>query len=336
MSSPEQAPPCSVLAVDANTYAGTALWSPAYSTQSIGDLMKLLTDRRASAAADGVTPVIVDETLWTQLHLASDGRFTLAFPGRDGRMKFVAVARVAHIPPIADTPEFAFNVSGGLLVDFATFAAAYQEGQAASVSHLVPNTVWLRTDGDAGALASVRAALATGDLKLAGTLDRRKMLSEARGDPLQIDLVGALGLGAATALALALIGAWLASWLNARSRLTGFAVLRALGTTPRQILALLLWEQGIVYVSALGLGLLLGLLLAQAALPALIFTSALARTNNYGGPPIDAPPAQTILPVGQMALVLGGIAISCVIALTLTTFTLARASLAEALRLNQD
>jgi FtsX-like permease family len=335
-SSPEQAPPCSVLAVDADTYAGTALWSLAYSTQSIGDLMKLLTDRRASAAADGVTPAIVDETLWTQLHVASDGRFTLPFPGRDGRMKFVAVARVAHIPPIADTPEFAFNMSGGLLVDFATFAAAYQEGQAASVSHPVPNTVWLRTDDDAAALAGVRDALATGDLMLAGTLDRRKMLADAQGDPLQIDLVGALGLGAATVLALALIGAWLASWLNARSRLTGFAVLRALGTTPRQILALLLWEQGIVYVSALGLGLLLGLLLAQAALPALIFTSALARTNNYGGPPIDVPPAQTILPVGQMAFVLGGIALACVIALTLTTLILSRASLAEALRLNQD
>jgi hypothetical protein len=336
MSSGEQAPPCSVIAVDADTYAETALWSATYSTQSLGDLTKLLADRRASAAADGVTPALVDETLWTQLHIASDGRFTLVLPGRDGRMKFLAVARVAHIPPIADTPDFAFNVSGGLLVDFATFAAAYEEGQATSVSRITPNAVWLRTADDAATLTSVRAALNTGDLKLAGMLDRRKMLADAQGDPLQVDLVGALGLGAATALALALIGAWMASWLNARSRLTGFAVLRALGTTPRQILSLLLWEQGIVYASALGLGLLLGLLLAQAALPALIFTSALARTNNNGGPPIDVPPAQTILPVGEMALVLGGIALACVLALALTTFILSRASLAEALRLNQD
>ena len=336
-SNPEQnEQPASAVAVDADTYAATAFWSPAYSTQSLSDLMKLLADGRASVATDDVVPAIVDDALWTQLHIASDGQFTLAFPGHDGRMKFHAVARVAHIPPIADTPEFAYPISGGLLVDYATFASAFDEGQAASDAHMTPNTVWLRTADDTASLASVRAALTSGDLQLDGVLDRRKMLADAQGDPLQINLVGALGLGAVTALALALIGAWLASWLNARSRLTGFAVLRALGTTPRQILALLLWEQGIVYVSALGLGLLLGLLLAQGALPALVFTSGLARTNLNGGLPIDVPPVQTILPVGQLALVLGGIAAACLIALTLTTLILSRASLAEALRLNQD
>ena len=71
-------------------------------------------------------------------------------------------------------------------------------------------------------------------------------------------------------------------------------------------------------------------------MPALVFTSGLARTNLNGGPPIDVPPVQTILPVGQLALVLGGIAATCLIALTLTTLILSRASLAEALRLNQD
>jgi hypothetical protein len=336
-SNPEQnEQPASAVAVDADTYAQTVFWSSAYSTQSLTDLMKLLADGRASAATDGVVPAIVDDALWTNLHIASDGQFTLAFSGHDGRMKFHAVARVAHIPPIADTPEFAYPFSGGLLVDYATFASAFDEGQAASDAHLAPNTVWLRTDDDAASLASVRATLSSGDLQLDGVLDRRKMLADAQGDPLQINLVGALGLGAVTALALALIGAWLAAWLNARSRLTGFAVLRALGTTPRQILALLLWEQGIVYASALGLGLLLGLLLAQGALPALVFTSGLARTSLNGGPPIDVPPVQTILPVGQLALVLGGIAATCLIALTLTTLILSRASLAEALRLNQD
>jgi hypothetical protein len=335
-SSSEQGQPCNIVAVDADTYDATALWSSAYSTQSLDDLMKLLVNGRASAAIDGAVPAIVDDALWTQLHVASDGQFTLPIPGHDGRMKFLAVARVAHIPPIADIPEFAYPVLGGLLVDFSSFASAYDEGLAASDPHMAPNTVWLRTDDDAASLASVRAALTSGDLQLGGLLDRRKMLADAQGDPLQIDLVGALGLGAATALALALIGAWLASWLNARSRLTNFAVLRALGTTPRQILALLLWEQGIVYASALGLGLLLGLMLAQTALPALVFTSAIARTTNNGGPPIDVPPAQVILPVGELALVLGGIAVLCLLALTITTIVLSRASLAEALRLNQD
>jgi hypothetical protein len=49
-SSAEQATPNSVVAVDADTYAATAFWSPAYSTQSLSDLMKLLANGRASAA----------------------------------------------------------------------------------------------------------------------------------------------------------------------------------------------------------------------------------------------------------------------------------------------
>jgi len=48
------------------------------------------------------------------------------------------------------------------------------------------------------------------------------------------------------------------------------------------------------------------------------------------------PPAQVILPAGELALVLGGIAVACLLALTITTIVLSRASLAEALRLNQD
>jgi len=336
-SSPQGGPPFTVIAVDTATYARTAIWSSQYSSQSIGDLIQLLADRRTSAENDGVVPAVVDDALWNHLNLTGKGQFTLPFDGRNDRMKFVVVARVAHIPPVTDTTDNVFDTAGGMLVDYDTFAAIYKQGLSASAAGIVPNTVWLHTGDDAGSLGSVREALNSSILKISNLLDRRQMLTDAQGDPLQLDLTGALGLGAATALALALVGAWTASWLNARSRLISFAVLRALGTTPRQILSLLLWEQGIVYVSALALGLGLGLLLAQAALPALIFISAIARVNsNGGGPPIDVPPVQAILPVEQLALVLGGIAAVCALAVAITTFVLSRASLGEALRLNQD
>ncbi len=337
-SVPRNEPPVSIVAVDASSYADAALWSPKYSSQSLGDLMKPLADRRANAVTNSVVPAIVDDATWVHLSLTSDGQFTLPFDNNGDQVKFVAVARVANIPPIVDTPDYNFGTTGGLLVDYETFAAAYKATTgAANAAALAPNMVWLHTGDDAGSLASVRAALTTGDLKLADLLDRRQMLADAQSDPLQLDLTGALGLGAVTSLLLALVGAWTATWLNARSRLTSFAVLRALGTTPRQILSLLLWEQGIVYVSALALSVGLGLLLAQAALPALIFISAIGRTGaNGGGPPIDVPAAEAILPVGEVALVLGGIAAVCTLAVTITTFVLSRASLGEALRLNQD
>lgn len=194
----------------------------------------------------------------------------------------------------------------------------------------------MRTDSDVGALASVRAALSGGDLAVTDLQDRWRQLLELKRDPLQLDLIGALGLGAATALLLALIGVWTGSALNARGRLTSFAVLRALGTTPRQILTMLIWEQGVVYVLALGLGLLLGLLLSTAALPALIFTSLLANLGANDGPPIDVPAAQVIVRGDWLGITMGALVVICALAVAITTFIVSRASLSESLRLNQD
>ncbi len=55
-----------------------------------------------------------------------------------------------------------------------------------------------------------------------------------------------------------MIGTLLSSWLNASNRLTNFAVLRALGMATRQVSAVLLWEQGFVYILAFLLGTGLG------------------------------------------------------------------------------
>lgn len=83
-------------------------------------------------------------------------------------------------------------------------------------------------------------------------LRAQRLVGEARRhDPLYLDLSAMLILGAIMALLLALVGSLLASWLSVRARLTNFAVLRALGTAPRQLAAILTCEQGIVYAGAL-------------------------------------------------------------------------------------
>ncbi|MEO7020737.1 MAG: FtsX-like permease family protein [Ktedonobacteraceae bacterium] len=46
--------------------------------------------------------------------------------------------------------------------------------------------------------------------------------------------------------------------ISTANRLTNFAVLRALGMAPRQVAMILMWEQGVVYLVALLLGLGLG------------------------------------------------------------------------------
>jgi ABC-type antimicrobial peptide transport system permease subunit len=141
-------------------------------------------------------------------------------------------------------------------------------------------------------------------------------------------------IGAATALLLALIGIWVGSWLNARGRLVNFAVLRALGATPSQMRAMLVWEQAIVYLAGGALGILLGWVLSLTALPMLIFVE-LATNGNFRNTP-NIPPARVVVPGGTLGLALGALVVICILALILTMGALARLSLGQTLRLNED
>ncbi len=100
------------------------------------------------------------------------------------------------------------------------------------------------------------------------------LIESMRNDPLYLCIIIVLIVGAISALLLALVGDLLASWLSVRTRLTNFAVLRALGATPGQVIGVLLWEQGIVYAGALLLGVIFGAVLSATAVPTLVFTSA--------------------------------------------------------------
>src|SRR5205807_5558755 len=125
---------------------------------------------------------------------------------------------------------------------------------------LAPNYVWLRSRDDASSLASIRRALP--DLQ-----DRRMLITANQENSLHVDITGVLAMGVGAALLLALLGTLLSSWLNASNRLTSFAILRALGMAPRQVTAVLLWEQGFVYLLGFLLGSGLGLMLTIFAAP---------------------------------------------------------------------
>lgn len=130
----------------------------------------------------------------------------------------------------------------------------------------------------------------------------------------------------------------MASWLNVRTRLTSFAVLRALGTTPRQIASVLLWEQGIVYATALFLGIIFGVLLSLTVVPALIFTSITPGTlisNNDFYALQQIIPAQLVAPfsLGIAFLVL---IVILVVALVMMLRVILRRSMRQALRLSVD
>ena len=168
--------------------------------------------------------------------------------------------------------------------------------------------------------------------------DRRAILAQAQRDPLYINLLGVLALGAITALFLALVGNLITSWMNARHRLTSFALLRALGSTPNQIASVLLFEQGIVYGTAIVLGILFGVLLAETVVPGMVFNDTpqvpgMSSDEFYAIQHIL--PVQVVIP-GWLLIALVLLVLLCVMALGMMARIVSTPSMSQALRLNED
>ena len=325
-------------AVDTATFAQTAIWPMQDAQQPLAPLMAHLRDLRASSIKRLVVPAIVDATTWNALHLAQGATFTLNFSptAYTNLVNFQVIAEVPYIPHSGDAS------AGGVLADYLTYADVSTHHFTLAGDFAAPfNYVWLRTGDNAAQLASLRHILTQTDLRLNPLLDRRSMISAFTQEPLYLALTGVLSLGMVIALLLALVGNLLSSWLSARTRLTNFAVLRALGATPRQVLGVLAWEQVIIYVSAILEGIIFGTVLAYLAMPALIFSSVLP--NNQSGAistsdfyVVQTVPAITIVVPPSVLYTLAGLAAICVFALVSMALVVARPSIGQTLRLNED
>ncbi len=331
------------MAVDSDNFAQTAIWPPQDSTQSLSSLMAQLTRQRKAAVARNTVPAIVDASTRDALHLSPGATFTLNFFPY-GPLTFTTLAEVQHIPTIIDSSagNSADDTvpSGGVLVDYQTFAPVYINNFAQFGVDLPINYTWLRTGDDAASLGSVRKALSTGCCMVLNQLnDRRALTASLQNDPLYLDLLGVLGIGATTAMLLALAGNLIASWLSARRRLTNFAVLRALGATPRQIASILTWEQGIIYTTALALGLLFGALFSFLALPVMVFTSVPSSSSDTSSGTFyvvqNVPPITIVIP-GTLFIILSALIVICVIALGMMVRVVSKPSISQTLRLNED
>jgi ABC-type lipoprotein release transport system permease subunit len=253
-------------AVDARTFAQTALWSAQDSQQSLSSLMAMLNEQRETAEQRGVVPAIVAASTWQMLGLKPGMTFHLADNlGEFDATVYVAVAEVQHIPPTDD------GVQGALLVDYQTLVAGRAHYQKATR----PNYIWLRVNDTPTAVSQVRAALDDPALALEDLVDRRAISGDNAVDPLARSLLGILGTGVLVALLLALLANFLLPLLGVRMRQTNFAVLRALGANSGQITGQLVWEMALMLATALLLGLLFGALLVVTSVSSLVFTSAL-------------------------------------------------------------
>ncbi|MFD6349170.1 FtsX-like permease family protein, partial [Streptomyces roseolus] len=99
--------------------------------------------------------------------------------------------------------------------------------------------------------------------------------------------------------ALAAVGFAVGSAGSVRERAAEFAVLRALGAPRRRLARLLAAEQGVLIGVGLLVGVALGALLARVVVPLVVLTGRATR---------PVPPVLVELPLGEVALLLAGVA----------------------------
>jgi ABC-type antimicrobial peptide transport system permease subunit len=124
--------------------------------------------------------------------------------------------------------------------------------------------------------------------------------------------------------------------LSAYTRLTNFALLRALGITSGQVASMLTCEQATVYVAGLLLGGGFGALLAISVIPALTFTnlnSSLSDTQFFALQSLLA--TQLVVPASLLVMLLILVGIYA-IALALIVRVTTRSALGQSLRLSED
>jgi len=336
--------PMQIRAVDATNFGQTVIWPSSAAAQTGDALLKRLADLRGSSLLGTVVPAIVDTTTISKLHLHIGSLFQVTVD-EYGNLptNYLIIGAVPHIPSVNDLTSFNNQgqvlSEGSILVDYQTYTAAFtrqvrNNRQLGALNPPPLNHIWLHTRDDAASVSSVRIALER--LHLLNLSDRRAILAELNADPLYLILSGILAIGTLTALLLALIGNLLTSWLSARTRLTNFAVLRAIGSTPLQVASMLTWEQALVYLTGLLLGVGIGAFIVQTVIPTLTLTDLNTSVSSNQFYTLQTTfPTQIVLPSSLLLVLLALVAIYGV-ALTMMVRIVSRPSLSQTLRLNED
>jgi hypothetical protein len=152
-----------------------------------------------------------------------------------------------------------------------------------------------------GTSASISAAATADPFLAAQAIDGTAVLAGLVGNPLGVGVIGILGLGSVAALAFAAIGFLVSTTVSTAERLGEFALLKALGLAPRQLVGWLSMESVVLLAVGLVAGVGLGLVLAWLVLPFATLTAG-------GEPPVPAPvvviPPDAFVPPLVLALLL--------------------------------
>jgi ABC-type lipoprotein release transport system permease subunit len=180
---------------------------------------------------------------------------------------------------------------------------------------------WLAISANADEVAET---LRSAPLEAWEVVGRTERFFSLTTDPVALGTIGALSIGFLAAAVFAAVGFAVSTTVSARERITEFALLRALGLSPRQLGSWMTLEQGVLVATSLGFGTLVGWLLTTFILP-------LVSVTQEGTKPF--PNVAIVYPWDSvLALEIGLVAVLAVIVAAMTLL-LRRLGLGSLLRL---
>jgi putative ABC transport system permease protein len=315
-------PNVDTLAIDSTKYARLAYWRDDFADQSLASLMSLL---RKPVSQPDALPAIVDDRLFQEAHLQIGGNVDVQL-GLSLNANFIVMGTY-HFFPTQNTSNYT------LVSDVNVLLQTLKHGNP--LNHTEPNEIWLKLAPNA---PHYTAAMVTDHflhntenkqviVGIQGIYDRSTLADGLRNDPLHFSISGALSLDFVVAALLSVIGFVVLFYLIAQRRSFEFGVLRAMGLAQRQLASSLVWEQITLLLSAVLLGVSLGLVVSTAVLPAL-------ATDDQGHALL--PPFATHINVTSL-VELGLFLFACLVAALLATIVIfRRLKLHEVLRLGEE
>jgi hypothetical protein len=255
-------------------------------------------------------PILVDARLLEQAGLRVGDTLQLTLHGTALRGAIVGALRGF---PTLDPDGGPFIVADLPTID------ALQTAPGATLTD--PTQYWLAVQP--GRDAAVADRLRREPFYSPAVLSRTAQAAQLRTNPLALGTIGALALGLVAATLVAILGFAVNAAASARERLAEFALLRALGLHPRQLVAWLSLEQGLTVALSLLGGALLGLALTRLVLPLIALTQAGAAAT---------PPVQVVIPWATVGLLTGGLLVALAGAAAILAASLRRLGLGATLR----
>lgn len=228
-----------------------------------------------------------------------------------------------EVAGIADLFVTLYPDQSYMLVDRTTFAYSLRRTNTIDVE---PNEIWVRLND-----ATRAEDLLNDDMLMSVnqsaimTIDQQIQTYET--DILSLGVIGLLYLSFLIGLVLSLVSLFTYIGLSVQSRISEFAVLRAMGLTGRGLVASIMIEQALVLCTAIVLGALIGQFLTTQVLPPL----ALNAAGGVVTPPLIVKTSLAL--IAQYGLMLVGV---LALVMVISYYWVRRAATAQALRLTEE